>query len=768
MPKKTKLIDRRRKLDRKKFKPIEFVTASMTIAAGAFTLDKPIEIDPAYDGGPLDLDQFDAFLYVDLSTLVNQQGDGGQAPILYEHQSKDTLGHGTPVITPKSIKVIDGRLSMPGEARDRVVEASQNGMELQASIGAKLTEPAKFISAGQRIKVNGRTVRGPAYVAHNTVLREVSVTPLGRSITGTMCHIAASAAEGGPPMGFNAWLESLGLDRETLSEDALSSLQETYSAANPDAAGKDDCGNGDETVQAGAEEGAGDGGGETVTASRASGSRAGFNRQSIIDDATRTAREAALAESRRISSVNTIAASYSNVPEETRQPLTERALNGEIGLDAFERDLLLASRSIPQSSGTGTVNVSRGFSNPLAIQAALLQSQGQMDQDQIQASMSRDNSSTEVQQALDMATSSQMRNLRLSDLCFATIDAAGMTPPSRHFDESVLDAAMAIRASAASTIDMPTALESTVVRVIQEEYRVGMSIVDKIAGTTESPDIRTNEAVRVTSSGTLEPVGVDGEVTSMSLGEEVTSYRPKEHAKLMHVSNQLMLAQGLDPMFTMGRVFARASATAVTTAVIKALTHATYSSGSGGANTFFRRQKYKNWQQNALQGTTDVPTGVTDSGLITATELIESQTSASGESIMLTPNVLLCTPRWHSRARAFYVSENITLGGETQGVTPETNIHRGLYEPVSSPHLAQVGNHPAGANADKIKDHWFLIAKEGEDIAPVLVGYVQGQGRAPHIRQFEVATRLGITIRAELVFVAVPHDRRTVVRVDNP
>ncbi|MEM6468272.1 MAG: hypothetical protein AAF802_01800 [Planctomycetota bacterium] len=691
----------------------------------------------AYSGGALDLPQFDHPVYVECSGITLQSDP---VPVLYEHDSRRPVGHGTTEISNKI--VIDGRLSHVNEDTRRIRAAASNEFQWQLSIGAKLTQKPEFVPGNRTAQVNGVSVSGPCYVARSAILREVSFTPLGRDTGGATVHNIA-ASEGSNPMNeFEKWVtETLGLDLSTMSDDAVTSLRSTYEAAMEE---NDDVEAGSGDVEAGS--------GEEVTASASTAGRQAIT-SSVASEIIRETRRVAIAENRRISSINDINASYSGIPTTTRQPLYEQAIEGSITAEGFELAMMRQQRETPQSSGTACPGAQR-FRNPIAVEAGLLLSNG-MSQDDIAASMADDYSPSEIETAIDQASHADMRRVRWSDVVFACFDAAGMTPPSRRFDENVLRQAWEISASASSTVDLSSILEGTVNRHLMDAYNDNLDIVDEICGSLPAPDFKENEAVRMTAAGTLERVSKDDDITHMSLSEESTKLKVHNHSKLLTLSEEDQLSDDLGAFLQLARMFSRAGAQSVTIAVIEALTGAPSVAGAGNASTFFRGAKFRNSQPNRFAALAALGIGTLDE----AVEMLENQTDSEGLPVQVTGNVLLTTTKNKSMAKRLYTSSNVA--GGTKDDNPQDNPHIGLFKPVSSPHLGMAQFNPSGAA--NIKDQWYLVAKESDDIAPLMIAYLANRGRAPRVRTFEKAERIGVTLRPQLAFAVALHDARCIV-----
>lgn len=178
----------------------------------------------AYNGAPMKVGGFQYPVVIDLSEPPKQSVE--QVRLLLNHDQAQPVGHVTSLLlneSPRSL-IAEGVLSVPSEFRDMVVSASKNDFRWQASVGGQFDVFDKFAD-GVEFEVNGRTWTGPAIVARDFRIHEISFVALGADTT-TSVSIAAQAAKG-ITMSFDEWVASLGLP-SGVSDDALAKLYEAY------------------------------------------------------------------------------------------------------------------------------------------------------------------------------------------------------------------------------------------------------------------------------------------------------------------------------------------------------------------------------------------------------------------------------------------------------------------------------------------------------------------------------------------------------------
>ncbi len=130
-----------------------------------------------YSGAPVDLSDYGLQhpMIYDLSGIRFKN----KIPILAEHRYP--IGHTTNITKTENSLSGEGLASYPGEARDQIIEALNNDFPFEASMGLRANRSSITLLAEKEKKtINGRTVEGPMYVANSSVLREMTITLMGR------------------------------------------------------------------------------------------------------------------------------------------------------------------------------------------------------------------------------------------------------------------------------------------------------------------------------------------------------------------------------------------------------------------------------------------------------------------------------------------------------------------------------------------------------------------------------------------------------------
>jgi len=130
-----------------------------------------------YSGAPVDLSDYGLQhpMIYDLAGIKFKN----KIPILAEHWRP--IGHTTNITKTENSLSGEGLASYPGEARDQIIEALNNDFPFEASMGLRAMRSSITLLAEKEKKtINGRTVEGPMYVANSAVLREMTITLMGR------------------------------------------------------------------------------------------------------------------------------------------------------------------------------------------------------------------------------------------------------------------------------------------------------------------------------------------------------------------------------------------------------------------------------------------------------------------------------------------------------------------------------------------------------------------------------------------------------------
>lgn len=126
-------------------------------------------------------------------------------PIRLNHDPEQGVGHTDSVKVEAGVLKASGLISRDTPAAREVAASGKNGFPWQASVGTSVEE-YEFVQEDQDAVVNGKTFKGPIYVARKTTLGEISFVDLGAD-GSTSASVAAkngTTLPAAPPIAANA------------------------------------------------------------------------------------------------------------------------------------------------------------------------------------------------------------------------------------------------------------------------------------------------------------------------------------------------------------------------------------------------------------------------------------------------------------------------------------------------------------------------------------------------------------------------------------
>ncbi len=196
----------------------------------------------AYTGGAMRVNYYYDPVVIELTGLTAK----APLPILLDHDEEKIVGHADTVDVGASTLKLAGIVSGANEPARQVTESAALGFPWKASVGAR-PDKMEFIGEGVETTVNGKTFKGPLYVARKSTLGEVSFVPIAAD-NKTSVKVAARAAQRKEDnMDFHEWIKALGFDPETVTDAQTAKLEAKFEAeikANIKAKAKDASGDG--------------------------------------------------------------------------------------------------------------------------------------------------------------------------------------------------------------------------------------------------------------------------------------------------------------------------------------------------------------------------------------------------------------------------------------------------------------------------------------------------------------------------------------------
>jgi len=396
-------------------------------------------------------------------------------PILKDHDMSQVVGHSESISIDGANLNISGVISGAGEAAKEVAESGSNGFPWQASIGAEVLKTEE-IRKGEKSSVNGKEIEGPALIARETKLIEISFVALGAddNTSATIAAMgrlfAAQPEESG--MEFEQWCKERGFDVATLSEEQKLALMELYESKKEEP---------EVEVEQVAEA-------KTEEASVAT-----------VED------ENVSAERFRVSQIYSLAAGK-------YKELVQEAVDGKMTVIEFSKKLVEALRAGRPQGFNINANGGQKMDQKDVIGCALSLRAGASEQSLIKAY---------GEKTLD--ASSAYRGISLQETITACAKAEGKSVGPVFGRDS-------IRAGF-STISLPTILGNTITRVLLDDFsrRNNESAIDKIFAIQDVNDFKKVARIRVTP-GRLEEVAPGIEIPAVNATEEKYENQASTHA----------------------------------------------------------------------------------------------------------------------------------------------------------------------------------------------------------------------------------------------
>lgn len=656
-----------------------FTNGSIDIqAAGGDAAAVPTFSILAYSGGPLVLPNYRWPVYVDLRGM-KQSPDGVQAFLSHDH--KAIVGQADQVVVGASDLRIAGKISGTGPAAREVVGNHKNGFVWKASIGVIPSIQPEFIAAGQAATVNGRNISGPAYIARQSTLIEVSFVPIGADIGNTQVAIAAAHKESA--MTFEQYLASLGLNASTITAELRATLQASFDA----------------------------GPGKIAPAPA---SPVAVDLAKIEADATAAARKAQVAVSTHASEVLRICAEHKNPMIKVK------------GADGNESEVLLSTAAIEAGWDLRDVELkairaarptqpihprqSAGSIQPAVIQAAMCITGG-IDADQIAASLP----AAQREQIMNEAVSAQGRGQSLHTLMAQAIQAAGMHFSGSHKSSDFIRAAFdadrilaaqdrMIRAAGGFSVTSMTGILSNVAnKFLLKGFMAVDSSWRAISAIRSANDFKTITSYRLVSGGEFEQVGPGGALKHGTLSEESFTNKVRTYGKILGITEEDITNDDLGSITTVPQNIGRDGAQKFNSIFWKAFLD----------NAAF----FATGNNNYISGGTSV---LADAGLTLAVTKFMDQKDPGGKPLGLMPKILLVPNALAATAKRLYVSTNSNTGGaSTKDNVPNANIHSGEYQPVVSPYLSDATLSGSSTTA------WYLLGNPS-DLATIEAAFLNG------------------------------------------
>lgn len=627
----------------------------------------------AYTGVPMDV----GFGYPVVIDLAGLRVRGSSRPILRDHDTTNIIGHTTAIHVENDKLKVEGTISGVSFGAREVVESSKNGFPWQASVGV-YTENMEMVEKGQTATANGRTFRGPVYIARKSVLGEVSFVALGAD-DNTSAKVAARAAQHmEASMDFEQWLQAKGIAADTLDDARTAELKAQWQAEVEAAKADDDQEENEE---------------ETPKATK----KAQASVEGGEDTAFAEHRKRLAAETRRVNAI--LATCKGKHPE-----IEAKAIEEGWTVDKTELEVLRAERPKAPNANTG-----RGTpGGPAVIEAALCLRAGLPE---------KKVGDWYGEKTVNEAVKAEHRQMGIQSLIYMVVHAAGGYIRPGVIDGDAIRAAFRadqqIRASGGfSTVGSLSGILGNVAnKTLLAAFDAVPSVVPLIASESDHNDFKERTSFRLTGSGAFEIVPPDGEIKHGALDAETFKNKVDTYGKMFALTRQMIINDDLGAFLAIPRVLGRMAALGREKAVFELLLSNPV--GDDGQRFFSPAHHNLNYGANS-------DLDITSLGFME--RLFLNQVDKSGDPILLSPAILLVPTTLKTMAQQLMTATTL-VGGDVTVIN--NNPYAGRFRVVSSPYLNAQNLSGSSATA------WYLFGNPA-DVAAVDVAYLRGQ-RTPVI-----------------------------------
>ena len=658
----------------------------------------------AYNGGPMRVANYDLPMVVDLAGLTARP----PTAILRDHELSRVVGHADDIDKGESSLNLVGAVSGAGADAAEVKAAAAAGFPWKASIGVLPNESPEFVPRGEQVKVNGQTFSGPLYVARKSTLREVSILAVAADTTSTVSIAATAAQYKEQDMGFQAWIEAMGLSLDDLRDDQKQLLQAKY--------------DGEVKAAADLKEAAEINAAESKDPEKIEAAA----KPAIVEAPTFDLDGVILAHESHLSVIEATAEEYrEKVPPDDWTKLTSAARKGAIeakvvalkkkwptvklesehilAAATYKADLMVAERP----KGPGIHSSSQDVSMD-AIEAAFCQSAGLADPEK--------HFKPEVLEAADKYSGLGIQQLLLA--CASQNGYSGRPWLNSGNLREVIEAAFSVHT-------ITTMLTSAANKILLDGFNLLPQSWRQVAAVKSVSDFKAVTMYRMTADLEYEEVGPAGLIKHGTLSQEEYSIQAKTYAKMLALTrqdiinddlgafNDLRNRLGMGAAIKLNKVFWTAWLAAV------------------NAGTFWTAPR-GNYQTGAT-------TVLGETGLNKAVKLFRDASGPDNNLLGLEPEILLSGSDLEATNRKLYTSQEMR-DTTANTKTMVNNIYFNRFKPVIVPELSNAAY--TGSSATQ----WFLLCNPAI-LASAAMCFLGGQ-QAPTIESTDADfNTLGIQSR---------------------
>jgi hypothetical protein len=577
-----------------------------------------------YTGGKLDISGWDMPVVVDLAALK-------EAKVLVanlDHDQSKRVGNFTVANDGKTL-VANGTATAKTAARDEVIESALDGYQWQSSLEvnpSKVTE----VKAGKSVTVNGQEHEGPVYVVAGT-LKGFGFVSHGADDNTTATIAASAASTKGNVMdaACKKWIEDLGFDVDTISEDQRTNLEANFKGQNGKTKAKK--------------------AGDPYSEMKAEGQR----RKEIHAVAKRW-----IEIHDKEDDVDFIGSVEKCVDHAIEAGIDAKEFRGDLYESSFP---LARTVSAPRERGVGD----------RALMASICEANRLPNLDK-----------HFTDQELQAGRDHYPHGIGPAELLLLGAEARGYRRTgSRQVTREVLECAFArttdgrtIRASGGfSTIDVANITGAVANKFVMEGWNAVDQTCLRIAKITPVRNFHTITTVSLTDSLRYEQIGADGEIKHGTLDELTYTNQADTYAKMLAITRKDIINDDVSAFASVPRKLGNGA--------IKLLNHIFWTEFLGAVTANFFGS-----------GNSNINTGVADMSLggLDATETVfMNQTNPDGTPLALMPRILLVPTALKNKALTLMGSQLNALAITSYATgTGDANPFAGRFRVESSPYIS--------------------------------------------------------------------------------
>lgn len=463
----------------------------------------------AYTGGALKTLGFGHPVVVNLDGLAIP---GQQRPVRFQHSALEGVGHTERIAIENGRLIAEGVVSRDTAAAREIVASGKRGFPWQASIGASVEE-VEFIKQGVSVQVNGRTFKGPIYVAQKTTLNEISFVDLGAD-QRTKARIAAQDGQN---------QENTAMPEEKVTETTDAPSGDEGTTTNNDA-------------------------GQRSAPARLNASFAGSDPLAEIDQMTARARAETDRRQRIQEMTAEVLAQRPELADELGK-LAHAALEAGWKPDKYQLEVMRLGRSY---NGIGGPRRREAVVNGQVIEAALCMAGG-LDGESLKASYG--------EEVLDTATRQYRHGLGLVETLLLFAQANGYRGYGRSDLKGLLQFAFAdVQGSAMSTLSLPGILSNVANKFLRDGFEAVESTWQEIAAIRSVRDFKQVSSYSLTGGFVYEEIPPGGELKHATVGETAYTNQAKTYGRMFGIDRRDLINDDLDALTAVPRRLGRGGA----------------------------------------------------------------------------------------------------------------------------------------------------------------------------------------------------------------